>query len=228
MKPPSRRQLLVMSSAVMASGCFGSFGLTDMLYGWNGRIENRWARALVFLALVIVPVYTLFLVVDALVLNTIEFWTGEHPVGDDDEVRIGGASDQAVEAGAAEAAEGPHASVVCGASRERQLEDGRRVFSQATDDIGLVRHQVFEGDHCVRTVYVHRVGKCEMHLLDGERKLLVRALRGPDGGVEVRDASGNLLSAVNGVRAEHMAQAVAAGRSVGETVYAELTTTRSA
>jgi hypothetical protein len=111
--------------------------------------------------------------------------------------------------------------------RERRLEGGRRVFSQTTDDVDLVRHQVFEGERCVGTLYVHRIGQREMQLLDGDRDLLVRALRRPDGRIEVRDASGLLLSSVRGDRAERMAQAVAAGRSVGETVYATLTTTKS-
>lgn len=81
----SRRALLggaFSSAALLATGCYGSFGLTDMLYDWNTDVsDNKFARALIFFAMLVIPVYALFLFVDAIVLNTIEFWTGKHPVG---------------------------------------------------------------------------------------------------------------------------------------------------
>lgn len=62
------------------TSCYGSFGLTHKLHGWNGTIGNKFARWLVFLGLVIIPVYGITLVVDALILNSMEFWTGSSPV----------------------------------------------------------------------------------------------------------------------------------------------------
>ncbi|MGD8861368.1 MAG: DUF3332 domain-containing protein [Myxococcales bacterium] len=79
---PSRRQFIVAAAAVGASGCFGSFGATNALYDWNeGVSNNKWIQWLVFLVLIILPVYGLFILADAIVLNTIEFWTGTNPVG---------------------------------------------------------------------------------------------------------------------------------------------------
>jgi hypothetical protein len=79
----TRRALLVSGACVLASsGCFGSFSLTGMLYDWNGRVsDDKWVRWLVFLGLVILPVYKLLILADMLVLNTIEFWTGDNPAG---------------------------------------------------------------------------------------------------------------------------------------------------
>lgn len=79
---PNRRVFLIAGSALVASGCFGSFGATMALYDWNkGVSDNKWLRWLVFLVCVILPVYWLFILADAIVLNTIEFFTGKHPVG---------------------------------------------------------------------------------------------------------------------------------------------------
>lgn len=83
-KTPSRRTLLKAAgllSLSATSGCIGSFGLTDMVYSWNRRLGGKWLNAIVFLVLVILPVYGLLLFVDAIILNVIEFWTGSHPVG---------------------------------------------------------------------------------------------------------------------------------------------------
>jgi hypothetical protein len=78
----SRRGFLVAASALLATGCFGTFGATNALYDFNkGVSENKWLQWLVFLVLIILPVYGLFILADAIVLNTIEFFTGNNPIG---------------------------------------------------------------------------------------------------------------------------------------------------
>jgi len=78
----SRRTFLLAGSALLASGCFGSFGATNALHDWNkGVSSSKWLQWLVFLVLIILPVYGLFILADALVLNTIEFFSGKNPVG---------------------------------------------------------------------------------------------------------------------------------------------------
>lgn len=79
---PDRRDFLIALAALCGSGCFGKFGATNALYDWNVEVsDNKWLRWLVFLVLVIVPVYGLFIIADALVINTIEFFSGNNPVG---------------------------------------------------------------------------------------------------------------------------------------------------
>lgn len=63
-----------------ATGCVGSFQLTRNLYTVNQEISpNRPTRWLTFLAFCTFP-YPITLVLDAMILNGIEFWTGENPV----------------------------------------------------------------------------------------------------------------------------------------------------
>lgn len=56
--------------------CHGSFGLLKTLDRAVSSIGNKWVRWIVFLVLVIIPVYGIAIFVDAIVLNSIEFWTG--------------------------------------------------------------------------------------------------------------------------------------------------------
>ena len=70
----------VASSLMMAAvGCYGSFSLTKKVYQWNGSVGNKWVKELVFLGLNVIPVYEFSAGIDAIILNSIEFWTGSNP-----------------------------------------------------------------------------------------------------------------------------------------------------
>lgn len=71
---------LIASMAIMSVGCYGSFNLTKKVYNWNGSMEGKWVQELVFLVLNIVPVYGVAAWIDAVILNSIEFWTGKNPM----------------------------------------------------------------------------------------------------------------------------------------------------
>ncbi len=71
--------LLIAGSLAMSS-CIGSFGLWNNLRNWNLGLGNKFANEVVFLAFHIIPVYPIAYMADILVLNSIEFWTGENPV----------------------------------------------------------------------------------------------------------------------------------------------------
>lgn len=79
----SKAALLVAATvvcSVMFSSCIGSFSLTKKLYTWNNGVGDKFVNELVFLACNIIPVYPVCVGVDAIVLNTIEFWTGSSPM----------------------------------------------------------------------------------------------------------------------------------------------------
>jgi hypothetical protein len=77
----SRRVALTAALSLIASGCFGEFAATRALYKWNAGVsDSKWLRWLVFLVLAILPVYGLFILADAIVINTIEFFSGTNPV----------------------------------------------------------------------------------------------------------------------------------------------------
>lgn len=71
---------IALACTIFMYSCIGSFGLTNKCYDWNNSIGDKWINELVFLALNIVPVYEITIFVDAVVLNSIEFWTGNNPV----------------------------------------------------------------------------------------------------------------------------------------------------
>lgn len=78
----SKTSLVValLSGCILFSSCIGSFKLWSGLKEWNQGIGNKFVNELVFIALNIVPVYSVAYFADVVVLNTIEFWTGSNPV----------------------------------------------------------------------------------------------------------------------------------------------------
>ena len=76
---------LLCAGILVLSGCHGSYGLTKKLLRWNGTLGNKWLNSCVHFLLWVVPVYEVSIgLVDFLVLNTVEFWTGSNPLAADD------------------------------------------------------------------------------------------------------------------------------------------------
>lgn len=77
---------LILSAALAAilctsmTSCMGKFALTRNLYAWNDQISNKFVNELVFVAFWVLPVYEVCSLADLLVLNTIEFWSGDNPM----------------------------------------------------------------------------------------------------------------------------------------------------
>jgi hypothetical protein len=62
-------------------GCFGGFNLTRKVYKFNKQVSNdKFIREIVFLVMLIVPIYELATLADALFFNLIEFWSGKNLV----------------------------------------------------------------------------------------------------------------------------------------------------
>jgi hypothetical protein len=72
---------LVLAGMVIShTGCFGEFGLTRKVYTFNQNAGGKFVNQLVFWGLLIIPVYEVASVLDLVIFNTIEFWTGSNPV----------------------------------------------------------------------------------------------------------------------------------------------------
>ncbi len=71
---------VMICGAFLFSSCVGSFGLHRKLSNWNQNISNKFVNELVFLAFNIIPVYGVCYLADALVINSIEFWSGSNPM----------------------------------------------------------------------------------------------------------------------------------------------------
>jgi len=73
--------LLSLSVALLSlQGCYGKMALTRKVYALNGSIQDKFVRSLVTWAFIIVPVYGISALVDFVLFNTIEFWSGKNPV----------------------------------------------------------------------------------------------------------------------------------------------------
>jgi hypothetical protein len=70
---------ILLSSSVLFSSCIGSFSLYNQLLSWNNTVNDDWVNELVFIVLWIVPAYEVAFVIDAFILNSVEFWTGDNP-----------------------------------------------------------------------------------------------------------------------------------------------------
>ncbi len=61
-------------------GCYGSFPITKIIYDFNGKVsDSKLAQSVVFWLFVILPVYNIAVIGDAVIFNLIEFWTGAKP-----------------------------------------------------------------------------------------------------------------------------------------------------
>lgn len=72
--------VLALTASLGLSSCIGSFGLTNRLLSWNKSIGNKFVNELVFFAFLIIPVYEVSAAADLLVINSIEFWSGDNPM----------------------------------------------------------------------------------------------------------------------------------------------------
>ena len=70
----------ILISAVLFNSCMGSFTLTKKVYSWNKTVGDKYLNELVFLVMNFIPIYPFVLIVDGVILNSIEFWTGDNPL----------------------------------------------------------------------------------------------------------------------------------------------------
>ena len=72
--------ICMVTACFLVVGCTGSFNLTRKVYDFHRSQENKWVDEVLFLGFCWIPVYGLAAFVDAVIMNSIEFWTGENPV----------------------------------------------------------------------------------------------------------------------------------------------------
>ncbi|MFN7135691.1 MAG: DUF3332 family protein [Myxococcales bacterium] len=75
MNRPLRSAILALC-VVSSAGCFGRFPLLHKVYEFNQGIGNKLLRQLLFWGLLIIPVYEVAALADAVIFNLVEFWTG--------------------------------------------------------------------------------------------------------------------------------------------------------
>ncbi|MCK5834226.1 MAG: DUF3332 family protein [Lentisphaeria bacterium] len=69
-----------VAGSMLLTSCTGPFQLTQKLHTWQTGFDDRWIDELAFLGCVLLPVYGISAFADAIVFNSIEFWTNENPI----------------------------------------------------------------------------------------------------------------------------------------------------
>lgn len=151
MKKHSSLALVVMVLGL--AGCMGSFTLTKKLYGFNDTVtDSKVINNVIFWGLNILPIYEFAVLGDALILNTIEFWTGSNLLADagagaDDRVAVVENDD-----GSLSVARGDvlFTLMADGKDRVRVVVDGKDVgFAERRADGSII---AFDNDHVERAV----------------------------------------------------------------------------
>ena len=71
---------VLLAACILLTGCTGPFALTKKLHSWQTGFDDKWVDEVAFLGCIILPVYSLATLADGLILNSVEFWTGENPM----------------------------------------------------------------------------------------------------------------------------------------------------
>lgn len=73
--------LAALTLVPVLTGCLGNMGLTGKVKEFNlEATEHRWGREGIFLGFQVFYVYRVCALLDLLVFNSIEFWSGENPI----------------------------------------------------------------------------------------------------------------------------------------------------
>jgi len=84
MENKMKMKKLICATVIAASvsgltGCIGQMGLTQLAMGVNLKaVDNRYGRAGIYV--LAAPVYAMTSLVDLMLINSIEFWTGTNPI----------------------------------------------------------------------------------------------------------------------------------------------------
>ena len=164
MRRPYRTAVALVALGMLVSGCYGPFNLTRRLHHWNGQVGDKWENEFVFLILAWLPVYGLATLGDALVFNSMEFWTGKNPV------------------------EPPTAALPQTKRIARSGEEAVLTYTPRAEGAQLAIAQFRQGHPVGGVTLEHRDGGSVG--LDQDGRVLFTATTQPDGGVLVQDAQG--------------------------------------
>lgn len=70
--------VVLISCSMLFSSCIGPFNLSHKLLAWNQTVSDKFVNAVLFV--VLSPAYTVTMLGDLILFNSIEFWTGDNPI----------------------------------------------------------------------------------------------------------------------------------------------------
>ena len=171
----------MLALALFASGCYGPFNLTRRLYRWNGQVNGKWEKEFMFLILAFTQIYSIIAAGDAIVFNSMEFWTGNNPV----DPPMGGKG----------ALPEPKTKRIVRGTDEAVL-----TYTPTSEGAKLLIQQ-FRSGHPAGSVVIQQRDGITVGL-DDAGNVLLTAQSGADGGVLVRDGSGKRIASYSGDEVE--------------------------
>ncbi len=72
--------VLITIAIFTLTACTGTFKLTKTVHNIQRSHSEKWVDEVLFLGCVILPIYWFSLLGDAIIFNSIEFWTGRNPL----------------------------------------------------------------------------------------------------------------------------------------------------
>lgn len=176
---PTHLSIALLALMLGISGCYGPFNLTRRLHAWNGHAGGKWEQEFLFLLLVWAPVYGFTSLTDAILFNSLEFWTGDNPVTP------------------------PRASGSRKTKRfTRAGEDVVLSYVPAQDHARLSVQQFRNGQPAGALRVEQRDGVAVGS--DAQGRVLLTAQTRADGGVLVRDANGQPVASYSSSQVEHL------------------------
>ena len=159
--------LAVVGLQTSLTGCFGKFALVRKVYAFNESVGDKWLRSLLTFALVAIPVYQVAGFFDYVILNVIEFWTGNNPAS---------------------------AALEPGQTREKVVvaADGTRLKMVIGDGGDWLRVEVARPGEAPLVMALRRT-EDGAELRDGQGTLQSALAITESGSIEVRDGAGRLL-----------------------------------
>ncbi len=74
---------VALSLAALSTGCLGPNHLHNTIRNWNAEATKQdWVNEAIFIGLTVFPVYGFAYLGDILIINTIDYWSGENPISD--------------------------------------------------------------------------------------------------------------------------------------------------
>ncbi|MBI3996953.1 MAG: DUF3332 family protein [Candidatus Omnitrophica bacterium] len=176
---PARFSIALLALMLGVSGCYGPFHLTRRLHAWNGHAGSKWEQEFLFLLLVWAPVYGFTSLADALLFNSLEFWTGNNPVTP------------------------PRASGFMKIKRFTRADEEVVLTYLPTQDHARLEVQQFRNGRPVDELQVEQRDGMAVGS-DAQGRVLLTAQTRADGGVVVRDAQGHPVASYSSSQVERL------------------------
>lgn len=156
----------VVVAALMVSGCYGPFTLVRKVYNWNGQVSNeKWVVEAVFLICAWLPVYGIATAADAVIFNSVVFWTGKSMLTE--------------------------SAVPVGSTKRIVRGDEETVMTRVSDKEMLIEQ--FKAGQPEASVRLRRDGDAVV-ALNADGSTALRSTTQADGSIVVADASGQTIS----------------------------------